>query len=577
MASGQVAAFTTVLSSIRYVQCFVLMSQFPYLIKFNFKILDDIQVINRLSAVLSAIIKSAGSSAKNVQANNAHNAILFEAINLCIHLDPESDLVEQSMGLLGTFISSKETNVRYLGLETMCHLAGTGARNCIDGLRVNQERIIESLQNKDISVRRRAVDVLYSMCDSSNARVIVSELLGYLQISEFAIRDEMVLKIAILIEKYAMEYSWYVDVVLQLITVAGEHVSDDIWFRVIQIITNNDDLQSYAAETLLAALQSPYCHETTLRVGGYVLGEFGHLIANNPGCSPIDQFTALHSKFPTCSSRTRALLLTAYLKFVNVFPEIKEEVVAVFKQNRHVLETEIQQRAKEYLAICEMQTDDILQTVCEEMPEFPDRESALIKRLQRETRNTEDKRTWVIGGKDANREMMRRGRGRRAGVEEDGNGVKTAANLQIKPSELEKITDSTASLAASSSVNASTAIKATTLDDATLFRRLVISPNGLLHRDAVLEVGLKSEYRDQLGRIAVFLGNRSLHGVSAITTTLTSGGTSSEEDGVYLTGSCRIRVSLVQPIPATLPQGSQQHLIYKVLIYNLESGHNNVI
>ena len=35
----------------------------------------------------------------------------------------------------------------------------------------------------------------------------------------------------------------YVDVVLQLIDKAGEFVSDDIWFRVIQFVTNNDDLQ----------------------------------------------------------------------------------------------------------------------------------------------------------------------------------------------------------------------------------------------------------------------------------------------------------------------------------------------
>lgn len=35
----------------------------------------------------------------------------------------------------------------------------------------------------------------------------------------------------------------YVDVILQLIDKAGDFVSDDIWYRVIQFVTNNEDLQ----------------------------------------------------------------------------------------------------------------------------------------------------------------------------------------------------------------------------------------------------------------------------------------------------------------------------------------------
>jgi len=34
-------------------------------------------------------------------------------------------------------------------------------------------------------------------------------------------------------------------VILQLIDKAGDFVSDDIWFRVVQFVTNNEDLQVY--------------------------------------------------------------------------------------------------------------------------------------------------------------------------------------------------------------------------------------------------------------------------------------------------------------------------------------------
>ncbi|KAJ3123585.1 hypothetical protein HK100_011548 [Physocladia obscura] len=566
----------------------------------------DLQVFRRLNDVLAYIISHSAEVPKNVQHNNAQNAILFEAINLCIHLDPASELVDQTLGLLSNFIIAKETNSRYLALETMCHLAATGARNCLDSLRVNQDTIVASLKDKDISVRRRALDLLYSMCDQNNVRVIVAELLQYLPIADFAIREEMVLKIAILTEKFAMEYSWYVDVVLQLITVAGEFVSDDIWFRVVQIITNNEVLQEYAVATILTALRSPTCHETTVKVGGCVLGEYGHLIANMPGCAPIDQFTALHTKFPICSVQTRALLLTTYVKFMNLFPEIKGEIIAVFKQHQSVLDVELQQRANEYLRLATRDDgDELLQTVCEEMPAYPERESALLLKLNQKIADTEDKRTWIIGGKDANTEVAKAKAIRDAAIAAAGgagtNGVprpvaagkgllKTFEDkLQesnnppagsteeadlLKAIELSKLDMPDGGLsetiqkpttpAAAPTVDALGAgvidyslakpvVKALSggMDDSTLYSRLVTAANGLLHRDANLEIGLKTEYREHIGRIAIFFGNRSSHAITSLAAEIQA-------------DPKQVRVTLLQPLPSIIPPGTQLHQIYKV-------------
>lgn len=58
--------------------------------------------------------------------------------------------------------------------------------------------------------------------------------------------------------------------------------SIQVWYRVIQIVINRDDIQGYAAKTVFEALQSPSCHENMVKVGGYILGEFGNLIAGDP-------------------------------------------------------------------------------------------------------------------------------------------------------------------------------------------------------------------------------------------------------------------------------------------------------
>lgn len=45
--------------------------------------------------------------------------------------------------------------------------------------------------------------------------------------------------------------------------------------------------------------------------------------------SPIVQFQLLHSKYHLCSVQTRALLLSTYVKFINLFPEIKSHIQIV--------------------------------------------------------------------------------------------------------------------------------------------------------------------------------------------------------------------------------------------------------
>jgi AP-2 complex subunit alpha len=194
-----------------------------------------------LHNVLERILKNSGDQHRNVQQNNAQNAVLFEAINLAIHLDTESVVVQQAAHLLGRFILSKETNVRYLGLDTMAHLAAR--TDNLDAVKKHQGTIMQSLRDKDISVRRRGLDLLYSMCDTSNSRVVVGELLRYLSVADYTLREEMVLKIAILTEKFATDYEWYVDTILALMSTAGDHVGEEVWYRIVQIVTNTEDLQ----------------------------------------------------------------------------------------------------------------------------------------------------------------------------------------------------------------------------------------------------------------------------------------------------------------------------------------------
>ena len=115
-------------------------------------------------------------------------------------------------------------------------------------------------------------------------------MLNYLETADYSIREEMVLKVAILAEKYATDFTWYVDVILNLIRIAGDYVSEDVWYRVIQIVIKREEVQGYAAKTVFEALQAPACHENMVKVGGYILGEFANLIAGDSRSAPMVLF-----------------------------------------------------------------------------------------------------------------------------------------------------------------------------------------------------------------------------------------------------------------------------------------------
>ena len=77
---------------------------------------------------------------------------------------------------------------------------------------------------------------------------------------------------------------------------------------------------------------------------------------------------------------TRALLLSTYVKFVNLFPEIKHNVEEIFlaDSNLRSADAELQQRASEYLALAKITSLDVLATVLEEMPPFPEKVTLLL-------------------------------------------------------------------------------------------------------------------------------------------------------------------------------------------------------
>jgi len=332
------------------------------------------------------------ADAERINMLNTQNSVLFEAINLVIHLENfcTGENQENSIKLLGSFISAKEANIRYLGLETMSRLALSYNRELTydpasssDGgpsalppaldERINSYTflILSQMHEADISIRRQALKLLYSICSAKNWQAIVHDLLqilsqvsahgraaaaaaaavsgggasagsdtagggGSLETGEArrpvsaadwtaSFQEELVLRIAIIAEKNAPDGSWYLDAVFRMIESAPGAVDEGVWHRVVQVVTGDssssggggggEELQRYAATKAYAALSEGYCHGTMVKLGSYLLGEFGH------ECQDISvqkQFSAIHRHYvrQECEACRPGMLL-AFAKILN--------------------------------------------------------------------------------------------------------------------------------------------------------------------------------------------------------------------------------------------------------------------
>jgi AP-2 complex subunit alpha len=254
----------------------------------------DTATINHIKEYVDYIGKKThtiASSESKYTRYYAEYCIFFEVVNLIDHMNLKlhHKTFDSYIGILGLFLQedqrkhpNKDVNTKYLALDGMAKLSKYTSGSKI--LKEHSNIIIYSLRDNDISIRRRALDLLFLSCTGDSVQMICKELLIYFKEDEPQLKEDVALKIAILAEKYAADFTWYVDVCIKMLELAGDYVSDDILYRIVQIVTgfenqeSNTSLQIYACEKIIKLLEKDYVFESVVRLSSYLLGEFGYLL-----------------------------------------------------------------------------------------------------------------------------------------------------------------------------------------------------------------------------------------------------------------------------------------------------------
>lgn len=122
-----------------------------------------VHVFSRVAATDSQMVARAGPNFKN-----ALYASCMGYIELVCHYGGDAALLKQAAVLLGSFIDDKVLNVRYIGLAGLAALAQVP--NTGQLIVRHRNTVVDMLQLRDVSIRRRALDLLFAMCDSKTSQ-----------------------------------------------------------------------------------------------------------------------------------------------------------------------------------------------------------------------------------------------------------------------------------------------------------------------------------------------------------------------------------------------------------------------
>mmetsp|Transcript_1310 Transcript_1310/g.3187 ORF Transcript_1310/g.3187 Transcript_1310/m.3187 type:complete len:999 (+) Transcript_1310:180-3176(+) len=506
----------------------------------------DGQILERVNSILHNILtkpaaqrapptpgatakKRGKADAERQNRSNAEHAILFEAMNLMIHLEDrcDPDTTRTAAGLLGAFISSTDPNIRYLGLETMARLAtNLSAHEHIERYR---NLILEKMHEPDISIRRQALNLLYALCRPENWQQIVDELLDILGASDELLQEELVLKIAILAEKNAPNFRWYVDVVFRMLESAPDSVGDDVWYRVVQVVTGFEDgtgdaeraeLQRYAAEKAFQDLSGRLPHDTLVKLGAYMMGEFGHqLPASVPSKAKLE---ALQRHYSRASSQVKAIILVASAKLLSANDELRNDVVPMLEDMQEVQDVELQQRSCELVAL--IRDDEMLENVLCPMPKYAEsveRNNPLVQRLKFQSKSRAITRAQLEEAAKSEGGVYKQGSaaprgalqatGERERLSSDGLVLppdrRTSSDLDREPQDIREASGSESDTGSESS--ADSASRGGGQGPRDLWQQLGIVSQGPFFVSPSLCMDMKQEYLSATGRLTISFRNAS--------------------------------------------------------------------
>ena len=299
---------------------------------------------------------------------NPGNVILYECVQTIMAIEADTSSRVLAINILGRFLANRDNNIRYVALAALCKCVGRDTA----AVQRHRNTIVENLKDLDVSIRRRALDLIYALVTKSNVKTLAKELLTYLALTtgDTEFKADLTDKIVAVVDKYAPTKHWHVETIIAVLTTAGSLTKENVATDLILLILKNPPLHAYSVFKLFLAIRNGTPHLPLIHVALWCIGEYGDYLVSNDGVArakevddtvvqqPVTETDVLDvlraaSQNKEATLLTKEYLLMALIKLSSRLQsaDVKSELsklVATFESSRHV---ELQQRSVEYVQL----------------------------------------------------------------------------------------------------------------------------------------------------------------------------------------------------------------------------------
>ncbi|XP_037938208.1 AP-3 complex subunit delta [Teleopsis dalmanni] len=212
------------------------------------------------------------------------NTVIAVLISISSGLPNHSASIQLCVQKLRILIEDSDQNLKYLGLLAMSKILKTHPKS----VQAHKDLILACLDDKDESIRLRALDLLHGMVSKKNLMEIVKRLLGHMERAEgSAYRDELLFKVIDICSQssylYVTNFEWYLTVLVELIQLeAGSKHGRLIAEQLLDVAIRVPVVRQFAVNEMTSLLntftvsaQSNSMYEV-LYAAAWIVGEFSN-------------------------------------------------------------------------------------------------------------------------------------------------------------------------------------------------------------------------------------------------------------------------------------------------------------
>lgn len=305
----------------------------------------------------------------------ATNAILYECARTIVSVESSAALKTLGINILGKFLANKDSNTRYVALELLKKVVSLD----YDAVQRHKATILDCVKEKDISIRKGALDLLSQLVNKGNVKSVVKEILNIIIVADPEFQVDLAATICWATEKYAPSVRWQIDTIIKVLTLAGSHVKDEHVYNLIHVITASPSQCAYSVHSAYLALKENLKQEGLVLFAMWMIGEFGHLLRkpysdntlSADAVQPDEMLGIIETiiKNPKTSSKIRDYALTALIKLSVKLPgDFLERINELIVSQMNWPVSEVQQRSLEYAALMDAKFKDKRRQILEPIP-----------------------------------------------------------------------------------------------------------------------------------------------------------------------------------------------------------------